>query len=143
MGAADPATLIGQTFVFSRLSPEELARLAPAFSVGRFEPGETVVRQGDPIHAWHVVESGRARVTDQSTAGPSATLLLGPGDTFGDRGLIAQEKWTSSIRADTPLTVLTMTRAAFERFVREVVPDRRDEFTRRIAQSHDFAVGAA
>ena len=138
MNSLAPAARLAQAYVFRPLSATELNELARAFTPQRFEPGETIARRGDPVRAWFIVDSGRARITDQEAGAASLSSIVGPGDTLGDGGLLGQETWPFLVRAETPLTALTISSAAFERFVRDVVPGRRTEIARRLAQNGEF-----
>lgn len=54
-----------------------------------FEPGETIVQEGDPSDSLHLVASGRLAVRITTTDGENATInLLGPGDYFGELSLL-------------------------------------------------------
>ena len=129
--------LLRETFIFSQLPAALLGRLDTAFSLRVFQAGETVVKRGQPAQGWHIVCSGRARVLERSDAGSSAPLMLGRGDTFGDRSLLAAGPSPFTVRAESSLTLLELPRTAFEQVVSHW-PDLSPDLARRIERNAEF-----
>ena len=111
--------LLRGTYVFSRLPAAELARLERAFTLHVFQAGETIVKRGQPAHGWHIVSSGRVRVFEQADAGSAAPVILDKGDTFGSRSLIEAGVSPYTVRAESSVTLLELSRSAFESFAHE------------------------
>jgi CRP-like cAMP-binding protein len=82
----------------------------------QYAPGEAVVREGDPASRLYIIVSGRARV-EQSGLGNVATL--GPGQFFGELGLIEQHGRTASVVAETELECLALSAWEFKASLRE------------------------
>ena len=59
--------------------------------------GEVVVREGDPADRFYLIADGNLSVTQ----GPTDTHLrdLGPGDVFGEIGLLRQSPRTATVTA--------------------------------------------
>jgi len=129
--------LLRGTFVFSRLPAADLARLERAFTLHVFQAGETIVKRGQPAHGWHIVSAGRVRVLEQSEAASAAPLVLDPGDTFGDRSLLEAGPSPCTVRAESSVTLLELSRTAFEVFIREL-PDLAPQLRLRIARNPEF-----
>ena len=129
--------LLRGTFVFSRLPARELARLEHAFTLHVFQAGETIVKRGQPAHGWHIVSSGRVRVHEQTDAASAAPLILDKGDTFGDQSLLQAGPSPCTVRAESSVTLLELSRAAFETFIHES-PDLAPDLRSRIARNPDF-----
>lgn len=129
--------LLRETYIFSRLPADLRERLEGAFSLHVFQAGETVVTRGQPAQGWHIVCSGRARVLERSDAGSPAPLILERGDTFGDRSLLFAGPSPFTVRAESSLTVLELSRAAFEHLVSHS-PDLRPDLGRRIERHAEF-----
>lgn len=68
------------------LPPEDLASVAAAFRRRSFRPGLRVFAVGDRLDGLYVVRSGLVQVNDEAGS-PLSTLR--PGNTFGERGLLA------------------------------------------------------
>ena len=54
---------VGQCALFRALKPEQLPQLVKVAELQRFDPGEAVVKQGDPSDSFYVVIDGLAAVT--------------------------------------------------------------------------------
>ncbi len=129
--------LLRDTFIFSRLPADQIRQLEGAFSLHLFQAGETIVTRGQPADGWCIVCSGRARVLARSDATSVAPMILERGDTFGDRSLIESGPSPYTVRAESGLTLLALTRAAFER-VTGPLPDLVAELHSRIARNAEF-----
>ncbi|MSQ23864.1 MAG: cyclic nucleotide-binding domain-containing protein [Chloroflexi bacterium] len=86
-------------------------QLARADRVGRqhYEPGDFVLRQGEPVGLFYVIIEGEAEVARQLPDGTETVLAhLGTGDHFGEMALLQhRERHSASVRALTTLNVLT------------------------------------
>jgi hypothetical protein len=91
---------------------EAAARRAQPIAVPQ---GTVVVRQGDPADRFYVIDEGTFRVT-QTVSSESAERhlrTLGPGDGFGEIGLLAQVPRTASVTALTDGRLLALDGADF------------------------------
>ena len=104
----------------------ETQRHAQALS---YRAGETVIRQGDPSDRFYIITAGEVTVSQRDEAGREAVLAtLGPGQFFGEVGLLADTPRTASVRAgsdravhaETDLEVLALDREAFRGLVEAV-----------------------
>ena len=102
---------------FADLPAEELDELAAAMSEVEVDGGARVVTVDDYGTAIYFVEEGMADVHDD---GPESAL--GPGDTFGEIGLLLTGQRTASVVARTPMRLLTLSGQDFER-IRPRVPE--------------------
>jgi CRP-like cAMP-binding protein len=70
----------------------------------RYSKGESVVREGEPADALHLVASGRLAVTVSLASGERVTLnVLSPGQFFGELSLV---RWKTGQRRSATITVL-------------------------------------
>lgn len=86
----------------------------------RFAAGEVIVDQGDVADRFFVLVRGQAVVVTQAPDGQEVTVgRLSPGDFFGETGLLADRASarTATVRAATPVEVLTLDRSAFRHLV--------------------------
>jgi CRP-like cAMP-binding protein/cytochrome P450 len=97
-----------------RLEPARLQQLVPGAEVQTCSAGEVVIRQGDPAEHLFVVASGRAEVIRVDEAGREhAVAALGPGEIFGEIGLLQRSRRTATVRATEPLVLLRVGGAGF------------------------------
>jgi CRP-like cAMP-binding protein len=91
----------------------EVARQADEVDV---EPGRHLVREGEFAYEFFAIEEGTAEVR----RGDQLLAELGPGDFFGEMGLIGQVTRNASVVAKSPVTVLVLTGSAFRNIEREL-----------------------
>jgi CRP-like cAMP-binding protein len=94
---------------FPRLPKDQVEALAAGARTKRYAVGETVLREGTFANGFYVVISGQADVSQLDKAGKDAKLRrLGPGDFFGEIGLLAAPRRTATVRAKTDLEVAAL-----------------------------------
>jgi len=108
---------------YDSLPQDELARVATSFSRREFSAGEEVYHAGEPLKGLYLVKRGSVEVLE-----PSGGLvsLLGPRNSFGERGLMRDglAVTTARVTADAVLLLLPLSDLkrliaefpAFERF---------------------------
>jgi hypothetical protein len=79
-----------------------LEQLAAAAQFCPLPPGVDVVVQGAPAHAFYAVAEGRVVVHRDGTA----VVHLGPGDSFGERGLLDQAPRNATVTTEIDTTLL-------------------------------------
>jgi voltage-gated potassium channel len=83
--------------------------------------GATVVARGEPADALFLIEAGRAKVRGSAT--------LGPGDWFGEIGLLTGGRRTADVIAATPLRLLRLGGNVFRHHLHPL-PDVHAELSR-------------
>ena len=105
--------------VFADLPAEELEPLAAAMDEAETEEGAKVVTVDDYGTSIYFVEEGQAVVLDDDG---EAIEALGPGDTFGEIGLLLTGQRTATVVGRTPMQLLSLSGQDFER-IRARVPE--------------------
>src|SRR5579871_1811530 len=95
--------------MFSDL-PRTVARaMAHRLRYSAFEAGEVIVRQGSKGDNFFIVVDGEVDVVEERPGEPERLLTtLGPGESFGETALLLNTPRTATVRARTPLRVLTL-----------------------------------
>ena len=105
------------TKAFPSLTTKQVSGLASQpLQTLNFLDGETVVRQDQWANAFYVITSGEAEVVKYDAHGNEQDLemVLGPGDYFGEIGLLREPpKRTATVRARSTLEVTVLDRARF------------------------------
>jgi CRP-like cAMP-binding protein len=103
--------------LFSSLSQRQLKRLSRDFRKRTFAYGTTPVRQGHTSGiGFFVIVEGEASVSVDG----KEVARLGPGDYFGELGLIGQRPRTATVTAETPmLQCAELASWDFRRYVKE------------------------
>jgi CRP-like cAMP-binding protein len=105
--------------VFADLPAAELDELAAAMREVDVDAGAKVVTLDDYGTAIYFIEQGEA---DVLIDGGEAAQVLGPGDTFGEIGLVLTGERTATVVARTPMRLLSLGGQDFER-IRARVPE--------------------
>ncbi|CAK9059427.1 cGMP-dependent protein kinase egl-4 (Egg-laying defective protein 4), partial [Durusdinium trenchii] len=97
----------------------KVSLLTEVASVQKFAPGSDVVRQGEEGSSFFIIRSGSAVVVKENEEDEEEEeeelLVLKKGDFFGERSLLTDELRSATVRADTQLVVLEVTREQFDR----------------------------
>lgn len=113
---------LGGVGFFSGLSKEELERLARWTDEVEVPAGTTLASEGRFAHEFFVIEGGTAAVTQDG----KTIAELGPGDFFGEIGLIETQRRTATVTASTPMQLIVMFQREFRQMESEMpaVADR-------------------
>jgi CRP/FNR family transcriptional regulator, cyclic AMP receptor protein len=113
---------------FADLPAAELDELAAVIADVEVAAGAKVVTMDHYGDAIYFVEEGEA---DVETEGDDASHALGPGDAFGEIGLLLTGQRTATVVARTPMQLLSLSGHDFER-IRARVP-ALEQSLRRLA----------
>jgi CRP/FNR family transcriptional regulator, cyclic AMP receptor protein len=117
----ETSKLAGMGF-FSGLSKKELEKLAQWADEVEVSAGTTLASEGHFAHEFFVIEDGAAVVTQDS----EGIAELGPGDFFGEIGLLETQRRTATVTASTPMKLVVMFQREFRQMESEMpaVADR-------------------
>ncbi len=114
--------------VFASLDEETLKTVAVFAGESSVAAGKQVVNEGDYAHEFMAIEEGTAHVF----RGDEKLATLGPGDIFGEMGVVEKRLRMASVVAATPLRLITLTRWELKRAgddvlekIRAVIEERR------------------
>jgi CRP/FNR family transcriptional regulator, cyclic AMP receptor protein len=91
--------------LFEEVGDDELAQIAPFATEVEVEAGRELVREGDFSYEFMAIEEGEAEVT----RGGEHVADLGPGDFFGEMGLLERTLRNATVTAKTPVRLVTLT----------------------------------
>eukprot|EP00928_Gymnodinium_smaydae_P069977 TRINITY_DN53935_c0_g1_i1.p1 TRINITY_DN53935_c0_g1~~TRINITY_DN53935_c0_g1_i1.p1 ORF type:complete len:760 (+),score=204.12 TRINITY_DN53935_c0_g1_i1:63-2282(+) len=122
---------LAKVALFNRLPRDQLPILASGFKEKRFRKGEDIIKQGEPGREFFVIKDGTASVHISPGTGKPAEQVatLGSGDFFGENALIRNEVRNATIRAETALVTLAISRDMF----RQLELHKRLDFPKRKA----------
>ena len=118
--------------MFAPLNPVTLDHLARVLDRVEVVAGDVIVHEGDESDLFYVIESGRVKVT---AADGQVLREEGPGDYFGEIGLLRDVPRTATITAMEPTLLLALEREEFLDAVTGQGESRRlaeDVVTRRL-----------
>jgi thioredoxin reductase (NADPH) len=103
---------------FPQAPREVVATAASRMRILTFPPGSVVIREGDPSDRFFVIAKGQAVVAQRDGSGGERELsTLGPGDYFGEVGIINGHPRNATVRAKTSLEVMVLDDDAFRALV--------------------------
>ena len=106
--------------LFAGVSAEKLHLLATQATFKKYQQGEMVIGETDPIRSFYVVVSGQLKLYRSSAEGKEQTLqLLGPGDPFGLCTAFATDSFPASAMAIVESTVLLIPGIVMETAARQ------------------------
>jgi CRP-like cAMP-binding protein/Zn-dependent protease len=134
--------LLGEVQFLSPLSSEDLAEIATRMVRESFRAGEIIIRQGAEGDRFYVIERGVAEVWVGDE--PQARRHLTRGDYFGEIALLGRVRRTATVRAGTPLVVLSVGRGDFDRLLarRISAPPQVAERIQTVEQLRQFSIFA-
>jgi cytochrome P450/CRP-like cAMP-binding protein len=97
------------------LSAAQLAQVSPEIATQSYQPGEVIIRQGEPAETFYILTSGRAEVIRRYPSGIETTIdWREPGEYFGEIGLLHDRPRTATVRAaESGAEVMVLGRQAF------------------------------
>jgi CRP/FNR family cyclic AMP-dependent transcriptional regulator len=117
--------------LFQDVPDEELSQIAPFAEEVAVQEGTHLVEEGDFSYEFMAIEEGTAEVL---RAGEHVADL-GPGDFFGEIGLLEKDRRTATVVAKTDMRLITLTGWDMKRLekaipeaverIRQVVEERR------------------
>jgi CRP/FNR family transcriptional regulator, cyclic AMP receptor protein len=99
------ATRLKSIPLFEEVGDEELRQIAPFAQEVMVEESKVLVREGDFSYEFMAIEDGQAEVT---RAGEHVADL-GPGDFFGEMGLLEKTLRNATVTAKTSMRLITLT----------------------------------
>jgi CRP/FNR family transcriptional regulator, cyclic AMP receptor protein len=131
----DPKRLQSVT-LFQGLSKKEIESLSRAMDEVDLPEGRELATEGRFAYEFFIIEEGTASVT----RGGEQVRELGPGDFFGEIGLLESERRTASVITTSPMTAIVMTRRDFhamEKDIPEVGQQIREKIQERLAADRE------
>ena len=102
--------------LFAGLGKRELEQLGSWTDEVDVPEGQVLGREGSVAYEFFVIEQGRAAVTIDG----DQVAQLGPGDFFGEIGLLAAERRTATVTALEPMRLVVMFGREFRSMERQM-----------------------
>jgi CRP/FNR family transcriptional regulator, cyclic AMP receptor protein len=102
--------------LFAALNKDELRFVAQQADGVDVSAGKRLAAEGQFAYEFFVIEDGTAEVT----RGGKAVATLGPGDFFGEIGLLESERRTATVTAQSPMRLIVLTGGAFRMIERQM-----------------------
>ena len=96
------ATQLKRIPIFADVPDEDLSVITTFATAEEVPDGKVIVREGDYANAFMAIEEGTAKVTREG----DEVGQLGPGDIFGEIGLIEKERRTATVEATSQMRLI-------------------------------------
>jgi small-conductance mechanosensitive channel/CRP-like cAMP-binding protein len=106
-----PEKLLELVEIFASLTPDERKEIAAKLKQNSHDQGETLVEPGTVLQSLFIVGSGVLSFTREESEGEIELLRLGPGDHYGEIGMLTGAPATARISALIPATIYELTNA--------------------------------
>jgi CRP/FNR family transcriptional regulator, cyclic AMP receptor protein len=140
MSLKEEYELLRRVPYFAEIEPAKLKLLAFMSERVAFDPGMRLFRQGDPGDAAYLIISGEAEVTRETPSGPVLLATLGANEIVGDMAILGNVPRNATVRANTRLVTLRISKEPFMRMVREfpsMAVAMMQELAGRLAATND------
>jgi CRP-like cAMP-binding protein len=91
--------------LFEGLDEESLRAISKSAHELSVQEGSELVREGDYSYDLTIIDEGQAEVVNEG----QVVAQLGPGDVFGESGVLRKDLRNATVRASTPMRLITMT----------------------------------
>ena len=122
MATTVSTTVLKSVPLFASFSDEQLRTLVGVVTRRSAPRGSVIMAAGDPIDSLYIVISGRLKVMMGDAEGKEVILsLIGPGEYFGEMGLIDDSPRSASVVSIEPCELLSVTKRDFKKCIVENV----------------------
>ena len=116
------STVLKTVPLFAGFPDEQLRALVSVVTRRSVPRGSMIMAAGDPIDSLYIVISGRLKVMMSEADGKEVILsILGPGEFFGEMGLIDDSPRSASVVTIEPCELLSVTKRDFKKCIVENV----------------------
>jgi len=91
--------------LFDGLEDDDVRTIARAAQEVSVQEGAELVREGDYSYDLTIIDEGQAEVVHDG----QVLATLGPGDVFGEAGVLGKAQRNATVRATTPMRLITLT----------------------------------
>jgi CRP-like cAMP-binding protein len=119
--------------IFASLTEEERKTLAVETRHKHYDEGQVLVEPGNMLHSLFVIGSGVVSLTAVASEGEIELLRIGPGDHFGEIGMLTGRPAEATLKALVPVTVYELAKEDLAP-VLEARPEVSHELSRALAR---------
>ena len=133
MSLNEEVDLLRNVPLFAKIEPSKLKLLAFTSERLTFAPGQELFHQGDMGDNAYIIMEGNANVIVSTSAGDITVAKVGRHEIIGEIAILCDVPRTATIKAETELTTLVISKDLFYRLVGEF-PQMAIEIMRELAQ---------
>ena len=115
--------------LFADVPDEALKKVATFASLESVAEGKTVIREGGFSNDFYVIDEGTAKVERDG----EQVAELGPGDVFGEQGLLEEQPRSASVVATSPMRLIKIEHWELSR-MKQSMPEVVQELRQKVEQ---------
>ncbi len=127
--------MLSEVPIFSHVKKKDLSDIVESASTRMFEPGETIVKEGDDGVCFYLIWDGNVQVRGKG----KDLAKLGRGEFFGEMALLNKQPRTASVIAIDKTTCLLVTRWSFKSILSahpKIALSVLEELSKRVTSSN-------
>lgn len=113
--------------LFEGVEDEKLAKIAPFTQLVEFPEGKVIIQEGGFANDFYAIDEGTVEVTK----GGEKVASLGPGDVFGEQGLLEKQERSASVVAASTVRALKIEHWELSR-MRKAMPEVVDGLVKTV-----------
>jgi len=113
--------------LFEGVEDEKLAKIAPFTQLVEFPEGKVIIQEGGFANDFYAIDEGSVEVTK----GGEKVASLGPGDVFGEQGLLEKQERSASVVAASTVRVLKIEHWELSR-MKKAMPEVVDDLVKTV-----------
>jgi CRP/FNR family transcriptional regulator, cyclic AMP receptor protein len=115
--------------LFAEVPDDKLQKIAPFADTAEFAEGQVVVKEGGYSNHFYAIEEGTAKVERDG----EHLADLGPGDIFGEQGLLEKQERSATVIATSRLRVIKIEHWELSR-MRKSMPEVVEELRHKVEE---------
>ena len=115
--------------LFAAVPDEVLGKIAPWTAVEEWPEGKVIVREGGFSNHFYAIQEGTAKVERNGRH----IADLGPGDIFGEQGLLEHQERSATVTATSEIRLIKIEHWELSR-MRQSMPEVVEELRRKVEE---------
>lgn len=122
-------SVLKNTPLFAEVPDEALNKVATFATLESVTEGKTIIREGGYSNDFYVIDDGSVKVEREG----EHLADLGPGDVFGEQGLLEQQARSASVIATSAVRLIKIEHWELSR-MRQAMPEVVEELRRKVEE---------
>jgi cAMP-dependent protein kinase regulator len=118
--------------LFQDVSDDALTQVATFARSEEFPEGTEIVKEGGYSNDFYAIEDGTAKVEQEG----NKLADLGPGDVFGEQGLLEKQERSATVTATSPIKVIKIEHWELSR-MKSSMPEVVDQLAKQVEERSD------
>lgn len=115
--------------LFEGVADEKLAKIAPFTMLVEFPEDKVIIQEGGFANDFYAIDEGEVEVKK----GDQTVATLGPGDVFGEQGLLEKQERSASVIAKSVVRALKIEHWELHR-MRKAMPEVVDQLAKTVEE---------